>query len=119
MGYSSFYLIVNFGTLCWLVFITPALWLAASFLSCLNHDVFYWMKQIVTKKLLFNDWIGLVHETYIFLGMCAALNLKYFTFNTYGNAINSLLALLNVCVVVIYPFLFITFYRRFPRLKAE
>ena len=42
--------------------------------------------------MFFNDWIGLFNDTYLFLGMCATINFKYFHFDSYGNGINSALA---------------------------
>ncbi len=30
MGYSSLYLIINFGTLCWTLFVAPLLWAAST-----------------------------------------------------------------------------------------
>lgn len=43
LGYGSLYLILNFGTLFWLFFVTPIGWLTASFISLLNKPAFGWI----------------------------------------------------------------------------
>jgi hypothetical protein len=43
MGYGSYYLILNFGTLIWLLFVTPLGWLVSNFLSLLNKQAFGWI----------------------------------------------------------------------------
>lgn len=59
--------------------------------------------------MFFNYWIGFVKETYIFLGVCCALNFYYFRFDTVGNTFNSLLALFFALVVLLFPF-FVSFF---------
>ena len=75
MGYGSLYLILNFGTLCGLLFITPIGWLSASLLNLLNKSIFGWIEKYWNKRMFFNDWIGFFCETFLFLGMCAVLNI--------------------------------------------
>ena len=75
MGYSTLYLILNFGTLCGLLFVTPICWLSAKLFSLINKSVFGWIEQYWHKRMFFNDWIGFISETYLFLGMCVALNI--------------------------------------------
>ena len=49
-------------------------------------------------------------ETYILLAICAALNLYHFYFNTFGNAVNSLITVVLVAVVIGLPFFIRFFY---------
>ena len=44
MGYGCLYLILNFGTLCGLLFVTPICWFAALLLNLLNKSVFGWLE---------------------------------------------------------------------------
>ena len=53
--------------------------------------------------MFYNSWIQLINETYLFLGTCAAINLSYLNFNTYGNVINSLIALSVIFVIFVFP----------------
>jgi hypothetical protein len=60
--------------------------------------------------MFFNYWIGFVNETYLFLAVCAALNLYFLQFDTYGDAINSCLTWLFGSVLLLFPFFVGTFY---------
>ena len=62
--------------------------------------------------MFFNYWIGFVNEGYLFLAMCAGLNLFYLKFSNYGDAINSLLALFFGFILIIFPVFVGTFYLR-------
>lgn len=62
--------------------------------------------------MFFNNWIQFVNETYLFLGVCVALNTNYFYFDTYGNAINSLCSVLLGGVLLAFPIFIISFYTR-------
>jgi hypothetical protein len=52
-----------------------------------------------------------MHETYLFLAVCAGLNLLYFNWGNYGDAINSFLAIFFGVLIVAYPFFVAIFYR--------
>ena len=57
MGYSSLYLILNFGLLFWTMLIVPVSWVAAVFLNFLSktgkgHLTHY--RQILDRKLFFD-----------------------------------------------------------------
>jgi hypothetical protein len=113
MGYGSLYLIINFGTLCGLLFVTPILWLSTCFLKLLNNSVFGWLEAYWNKRMFFNDWIGFLRETYLFLGMCVMLNIQYLNFDTYGNIINSLLAMGFGLILLVWPLFVGLFFRKF------
>ncbi len=116
MGYGSHYLVLNFGTLCFLLFVTPIGWLLATFLAILNKPAFGWILKYWNNKMFFNDWIGFFSETYLFLGMCVTLNLDYFRFDTYGNSINSTLTVVFALILAAGPIFVGWFYRRYLRL---
>jgi hypothetical protein len=119
MGYDSMYLIVNFGTLCWLFLVTPLCWIAASIATRINRLVFGWIGRIWSRKMFFNYWIGLFSDTYLFLGMCAALNFRYFYFDSFGNGLNSTLAIIIAIILSAFPLFIALFYRRFKRLSFK
>ena len=60
--------------------------------------------------MFYNYWIGFINETYLFLAVCAGLNFYYFSWNTYGDAINSLIALFVGLIIVTFPFFVAVFY---------
>ena len=62
--------------------------------------------------MFYNYWIGFVNEAYLFLAVCAGLNLFNFRWNTYGDAINSFLALFCGSVLIIFPAFVGIFYRK-------
>ncbi len=51
--------------------------------------------------------------------MRAALNLNYLYFDSYGNGINSTLAIFFTTFLSIYPFFVGLFYRRFTKLSIK
>ena len=69
--------------------------------------------------MFFNDWIGFFSETYLFLGMCVTLNLNYLRFDTYGNAINSTLAVVFALILAAGPVFVGWFYRRYLDLSQK
>ena len=60
--------------------------------------------------MFFNSWLTFINETYLFLGVCAALNMSYFYFNSPGNTFNSLLSCLFGGIIIVFPFFFIIYY---------
>jgi len=60
--------------------------------------------------MFFNYWVGFFNETYLFLAVCAGLNLHYFRWQSYGDAINSLLALFFGSLIIAFPFFVAIFY---------
>ena len=70
MGYSSLYLVQNFGTLCWTVLVAPISWMASLFI-----DTFY--REKFRRMMFFDYWVVFLSENYIFLAVCFALNLYF------------------------------------------
>ena len=69
--------------------------------------------------MFLNDWIGLLSDTYLFLAMCATLNFKHFYFNSFGNALNSTLAVFIELIILTWPFFFGIFYKSFHKLDFK
>lgn len=60
--------------------------------------------------MFWNNWIQFYNESYLFLGVCAALNYYYLHFDSYGNTINSVCAAIFGTIIIIFPFFVIVFY---------
>jgi hypothetical protein len=112
------YIIVNFGMLCWTLFVTPLLYLGTFvFVACYGQELDH-LKEKMSRKMFFNNWIQFLNETYIFLGVCVALNFYYFCWDSYGNALNSLSAAFFGLLLVLFPF-FIILYYNLPNSKLK
>lgn len=60
--------------------------------------------------MFYKAWIQLVNETFLFLGTCGAVNLYYLCFNTFGNAINSLLSAAVLLLIFVFPMILARLY---------
>ena len=111
MGYSALYIIKNFGTLCWTIFVGPVLYLIYKTLFFFFGEKFEEGKIRMEKSMRFNYWIALIDETYLFLAVCCGLNLVYsFRWATAGDAINSLVAICFSAALVVFTVFFATWY---------
>ena len=113
MGYGAMYIVQNFGMLCLTIFITPLIYIGILILhsrSPQDAECMKDLKQSWNRKLFYGSWIKLINETYLFLGLCAMINCQYIKFDTYGNAINSLFAILCSIVLNVFPFFLFIFY---------
>ena len=71
--------------------------------------------------MFWNNWIQFYNETYLFLGVCVALNLYYFRFDSFGNAVNSLSAAILGTMIILFPFFVIVFYnlpKNYKKIKS-
>ena len=110
MGYSTLFLIQNFGTLCWTIFLGPLAYIAAPIVVCVCKGEFAFLKAKANRFMFYNYWIGFFNETFLFLSVCAGLNLLYLKFGTFGEGFNSFLSLSFVGILVAYPFFVGIFY---------
>jgi len=113
MGYNALYILKNFGTLCLTLFVGPICRLALEIISRVTKLFSLWLKakiQFWNRMMRYNYWIGFLNETYLFLTVCACLNLNYLKWNTYGDFCNSFLSLLVLGILVAYPFFVVIFY---------
>jgi len=103
MGYESMYSIRNFGLLYILASLCPLV-LLLGYLA--NKLPFTWAKRLYYKIYNFYFWSAIVsflQGSFLLMAMCAALNTKHFKFNSYGNACNSLFALLCIALIILMP----------------
>ena len=63
--------------------------------------------------MFFNYWVGFLNETYLFLAVCASLNLFYLRWSAYGDALNSSIALFFGILILAFP-LFIAVHYNLP-----
>ena len=84
MGYQSRYIVQNFGTLCWSIFVAPVAYLATLFLSLFSKGEVITKYKIKSHKWMFFDyWIAFFNETLLFLSVCTALNFGYWNWDNY------------------------------------
>ena len=71
------------------------------------------MKEKSVKWLKYGFWISFLDETYLFLLVCASLNLSdYFEWIGVGDVLNSLLSIIIGITLVVFPFCVAIFYSR-------
>ncbi len=95
--------------LCFTILVTPVIYLAVCLINLKFPDAANW-KLAWNRQMFFGTWIKLVNETYLFLGLCAILNCRYLSFDTYGDVFNSLCAIICAVVINLFPFFVIVFY---------
>lgn len=49
MGYNALYIIQNFGTLCWVIFVTPAIWFVTSVIVAMSKGELKHLKEVVSR----------------------------------------------------------------------
>jgi hypothetical protein len=70
-----------------------------------------WILKFSRDWLQYDFWISFFDESYLFLMVCAGLNMRYYLkWQEGGDAANSLLSLLFGFVLVIFPFFVAIFY---------
>jgi len=95
--------------MCFTILITPIIYLAV-YLIHLKYPDANKLKVTWNRQMFFGTWIQLVNETYLFLGVCAILNCKYLSFDTYVDVLNSICAISCAIVINVFPFFVIIFY---------
>ena len=112
MGYQSRYLVQNFGTLCWTIFVPILVHCATSLFSCLCKGEITTKYKIRSHKwLLFDYWIAFFNETLLFLSVCTALNFGYWNWDNYGDVISSILSIIFAALIVCFLVFVAVFYR--------
>ncbi len=122
MGYSAKYIIQNFGMLCFTIFVTPVIYLVVLLMKHIKFIDVEKLKLTWHREMFFGTWIKLINETYLFLGVCAILNCKYLSFDTYGDVLNSLCATFCAIVINVFPFFLIIFYnihKNYEKVKSD
>ena len=128
MGYSSLYIVQNFGPLSISMFspfinilLTPVIIFIFKVGVC-KTDLSY-LKEKSKNQLMSGFWISFFDEMYLFLLVCSCLNLRnYFEWSNAGDAFNSLIALFFAILLAIFPIFVAIFYSRdsnFERIQNE
>ena len=66
----------------------------------------------------FNYWIALINETYMFLAVCCGLNLFFYcSWKTFGDSINSLMAIFFSACIILFPFFVAIWYYKLENYK--
>lgn len=60
--------------------------------------------------MFYGNHIAFMNETFLFLGVCVALNTRYFSFETYGDTVNSFLTIIFGILILTFPIFVIVFY---------
>jgi hypothetical protein len=60
--------------------------------------------------IFWDSTLVFIYETYILLAMCAALNLHYFKWDSWGNVVNSLTTVVMLSIVLSFPIVVGLFY---------
>jgi hypothetical protein len=94
MGYNAKFIIQNFGTLCWTIFLMPLIYAAAPLLVALFKKNFANFRLRANRLMYFDYWLGFLNETYLFLAVCVGINFSYQSWTSYGEGLNTALAYL-------------------------
>jgi hypothetical protein len=62
--------------------------------------------------MFWNNWLAFFCESYLFLGVCVALNTWYLLFNTFGNAFNSTITVVLGSILLLLPVFVSIFYNQ-------
>ncbi len=118
MGYSSLYIVQNFGMLCFTIFLPFTARILAPVVVCIGKYSYLKVdySSIIHKTrnwLQYGFWISFFDETYLFLLVCSALNLRdYFEWKTSGDSVNSIIALFFAILLVGFPIFVSIFYSK-------
>jgi hypothetical protein len=110
MGYNSLYLIQNFGTMCWTVFIAPVCWVASVVIDLASKGRFDKYRQKFNRLMFYDYWLVFLSENYVFLSVCVCLNVCFLRWYNYGDAVNSLIAIVTGLFIVAFPIFVAIFY---------
>ena len=123
MGYGSLYIVQNFGMLCITIFLPIIARLLAPFgvwifrVGVCQADLSHY-KQKSKNWLQYGFWVDFFDETYLFLMVCAGLNIQYnFSWASGGDATNSAIAVIFLAILVAFPLFVAIFYNRENNLK--
>jgi hypothetical protein len=98
MGYSTLYILCNFGTL-WLTLLGLPLVAIIIFVVLRIRNKWPVLQQRILNKLFFDYSLKIVNEAFLIIFAGAALNTFYYNWNTSGSAINSIFCTLGVFLI--------------------
>ena len=113
MGYNSLYIIQNFGTLCWTIFLPFIAVICAPLVVYICKGEFSHLKEKSRRWMFYDFWVSFFDETNLFLTVCVALNLQYnWNWSGYGDIWNSFISVLFGSLLAVFPFFVAIFYNR-------
>jgi len=121
LGFESLFILHNLGTLLFLFVYYP---IAIAFTSLCakftySRDVSEWGIER-RRELLYGFFIGIVVESYSVLAVSCCINLRFLTWSSYGETIQSLATLSCLVLLVATPLFLLTFLRnRFESLQER
>ena len=98
MGYSTLYILCNFGTL-WLTLIGLPLVAIIILLALKIINKWPVLQQRILHKIFFDYSLKIVNEAFLIIFAGVALNTFYFNWNTSGSAINSIICTLGAFII--------------------
>lgn len=110
MGYQSMLVVLNLGILVLGLTIPFVLFFIVSAVIKLWLPRFHFFRMRLTNYLFFNKTFDFINETYLLLAMCSCLNLTELHWDSYGQIINSVLAVILLVVVATFPTFIYFFY---------
>ena len=110
MGYDALFIIQNFGTLCWTIFFMPTVYAVTPLIIAICRKDFANLRLRSNRLMFFGYWFGFLNETYLFLAVCVALNLRYLSLGSYGEIINSSLSIFFGLLIAGLPIFAAIFY---------
>ena len=98
MGYSSLYILWNFGTL-WLTLIGVPVFLLVIYGALRIIRKWPILQKRILNTIFFNYSLKIVNETFILICVGVALNTFYYKWNTLVNFMNSIICTLGVLII--------------------
>jgi len=62
--------------------------------------------------MFYNSWVAFFSETYLFLAVCAGLNIHHLSWNNYGEYVNSIISIIISTMLICIPFFTFLFYTK-------
>ena len=118
MGYNSLYIIQNFGTLCWTIFLPLAGIILAPVVVFFSKGHLAHLRNKSNHWMFFDFWVSFFDETSLFLMVCIGLNVKFnWSWSAFGDIWNSAISMLFGGLLAIFPFFVAIFYTRAANFK--
>lgn len=103
VGYSSLYILRNFGLFFFTILLTPIFWLTVYVVIHFYFKGKYKELELkIWNGLFWNGTLTFINEGLLFIAMCASLNTFYLKWDTIGNTLNSLSCFVFLAITLVY-----------------
>ena len=92
--------------------VPPLMALVYSFIRIFKLTIFSNTQKKIANYLCYDGIISFLNETILLIAICGMLNLSYLKWNTYGNAINSVICMIFLSICVVFPLFVAIFYTK-------